>query len=1154
MIGFEEIMWSKRKDLSGIFQKLTGRPYVVDIPNRLPDFRIRSTEKDDFFCLQTMAEHLETACFPPPDFCYLMEMANLMYTVVGKNDEILGHATFMDFPEIYPKGVDESSWIQWLNSQVRDHSFKFINAIFLHYFVFVNPLLSVHYLKQILQYLFENEYHIQYCFVILLKTVKQDHLETVFKPITEVNKDKILYVAYRQNFQKLMHVRDGRIEDNDQLSPLLNQKNPLIAKTYGEFYFVELLKLVNENTFILVAEIEDSAVGLMILSAEVDVELLNKNFDLKSFHRLVKKTEMENERDEELRLETENIKNVDFEEELEYPKSHSPSVSTFEGFNSNLQKSNCFCIHFYYIKEEYKTRSIEFLFSAFEKYENIDHCIITVPHSLPEFPLLKHFVMLTPRPNSLFPHNLYLCHKASLYSHFQVRYAVPTDLPKITSLIKTLKGSKKIINDVIQYFDAGCDERRRKLHALVALNINQIIGIVVLRNKDELDTINLHYFLENFMQFEYHGDKDYGHVIHCLLVPMFRNFSRMFLKEILRITKKMTLHYTIYPTHTINTSLEYNALISPLEEFQPVKPKEFNYQSEEESQETPFALYHFSRKLSMKPKKNINHRIVIVGASEVALGVLEQLIFNTEMAFNNLVVISPYGISGNTTDDPYQTMLLPESVNYPQVMLDKLGFQTWTTVIYGMVTGIDCNDKYVTIESYGKYPYDVLVLCCGVQYVDPTFPADFFRMRDVAESWRREKMPNNVFLINDQFDASNFIYYVRNFLGEGKDKIVVYGRTLDAYRCVSTLLALGVSGLQVQLIRPVAESLENQKKYCIESERVDETIRRYLNEKHVVVCDDWTLKNWKCDERRHVTRLTFRDEQNTKHIVRCAMLVSYARSGVDPVTFKALSHSGLNFDGAAAVDATFRTGRPGILAGGTATRPDRRYSVPRWNRNHFDSRELGLGLGRAVVDAVKGEEIGKEDDDWPRFQRPVVARARLPGGRLYLSVRRPLHPRPSPSSDRPRVMETGSPERGEDYFRIELDSGYRVQAVVCLSEKEFKAADPRSLYGLHQSMLGNVWDRFREEYVSDFFCYFEEPWARPLFADWFGDFRREARKIVRSFLTSRPCELAEEAKRATEEEKRRLWRFLDEGCKSRVEELLFRFLSRHQREASSFSH
>ena len=65
--------------------------------------------------------------------------------------------------------------------------------------------------------------------------------------------------------------------------------------------------------------------------------------------------------------------------------------------------SNVFCVQLFCIHEEFEMRSLDFLPKVFELFPDRDYCIVTVPHLVPEFPLLQQFVRATPRHSSTLP-------------------------------------------------------------------------------------------------------------------------------------------------------------------------------------------------------------------------------------------------------------------------------------------------------------------------------------------------------------------------------------------------------------------------------------------------------------------------------------------------------------------------------------------------------------------------------------------------------------------------------------------------------------------------------------------------------------------------------------------------------------------------------
>ena len=57
---------------------------------------------------------------------------------------------------------------------------------------------------------------------------------------------------------------------------------------------------------------------------------------------------------------------------------------------------------------------------------------MTIPHLVPEFPLLQQFVRITPRPGANVPHELYAFHRHGLLaSEFRIRRACSSDFEQV---------------------------------------------------------------------------------------------------------------------------------------------------------------------------------------------------------------------------------------------------------------------------------------------------------------------------------------------------------------------------------------------------------------------------------------------------------------------------------------------------------------------------------------------------------------------------------------------------------------------------------------------------------------------------------------------------------------------------------------------------
>ncbi|XP_070341608.1 cilia- and flagella-associated protein 61 isoform X5 [Equus asinus] len=237
--------------------------------------------------------------------------------------------------------------------------------------------------------------------------------------------------------------------------------------------------------------------------------------------------------------------------------------------------SAAFCIQLFCIDEMHEARSLDFMNFVFSLFPDKNFCIISVPHLTPEFVLIQNFVKLIPFNNCTLEQDLYVFHRAGLLKSINIRFATFSDTPGVENLVSTLMLSKSILEDLKQYNKAHRDPDGTPLQAFVAEVAEQVVGIAVIRNEMDVEYIRSHYNIEDFIYFSHHQREEHGHLYHFALNPIFRHYTKFFLKEILRLGYKSCLYYPIYPQSREGKfqSSYAHSLTSALHCLVPVRPR-----------------------------------------------------------------------------------------------------------------------------------------------------------------------------------------------------------------------------------------------------------------------------------------------------------------------------------------------------------------------------------------------------------------------------------------------------------------------------------------------------------------------------------------------------------------------------------------------------
>ena len=80
-------------------------------------------------------------------------------------------------------------------------------------------------------------------------------------------------VINREDFVPTTFIRPGKEEDNDDVAAVYNS-NEQLKEIYGDFFFTEMVESVDDNHKILVADVNETAVGTIAISSKISLDQL----------------------------------------------------------------------------------------------------------------------------------------------------------------------------------------------------------------------------------------------------------------------------------------------------------------------------------------------------------------------------------------------------------------------------------------------------------------------------------------------------------------------------------------------------------------------------------------------------------------------------------------------------------------------------------------------------------------------------------------------------------------------------------------------------------------------------------------------------------------------------------------------------------------
>eukprot|EP00903_Cladosiphon_okamuranus_P010401 g9839.t1 len=373
---------------------------------------------------------------------------------------------------------------------------------------------------------------------------------------------------------------------------------------------------------------------------------------------------------------------------------------------------------------------------------------------------------------------------------------------------------------------------------------------------DEVARIRSEFEVEDYIAFDRHRPRNQAVITALALNPIFAGHCRFALKEVMRLYDKSVIYWRSTPGSDLPSSVPWHMIpVRPRQQMQPqpgdVAPTYTGGGGRKKVDSKPAALFFLSRRYVTEPKITANRRVVVVGASSTALACLEGLAFTPYLNLTSLTLVSPNGIpaatdvatttttttttteaAGNWTtgdrgdpggavdeaksafpeggkdfDDVNRreergntrggmgSSLSPIDEDAPDAdRMARMGLERHVRVVRSRMVHLDRENGAILLPDGSVVPYDVLVLCTGLQDdssrrlglwapgLDPSDPG----------------VPGFVSL-DSPFLRSDV---ERALASAGPDaEVVVYSSALKALCAAQGLIDLGVAPRRITVVR-----------------------------------------------------------------------------------------------------------------------------------------------------------------------------------------------------------------------------------------------------------------------------------------------------------------------------------------------------------------
>lgn len=730
--------------------------------------------------------------------------------------------------------------------------------------------------------------------------------------------------------------------------------------------------------------------------------------------------------------------------------------------------SNCFGVIMYCMDERYASRARDFIEPAMSLFPDCDYCVLTQPYLSPEPSLLDAYVQVMPQTCSTFRDVLYVMHR-SVTGKLETRKWKEGDSEAVGNMLEGLSNADSCMAALVACGDNSEKTRKKsKRQGYVFEFMGNVVGAAVVKDGADVALLANSFELEDHVALACHPHDGHGVLLEFVLAPVFGGFMREALHELMR----QGGHTVMYCEESTapGAALDYSMrkcmvqlkprapIVLPPEATMLAMPE---YQHGKQPPPAPdYALHVFSTRLISERKETRNTRIVIVGNSDTAKGLLEEILLLPDVIFPHITMVV-HGTAADGSGGVGSNLALSHCFAGDE--LARLALDGKVNTLHGRMEDIDRDQRMIVLDGDSLLGYDYLILTTGLQESAVT---SLGARSSLAGVW---SLSNDVNIAAMEAAAPT------------ASKVLIYGDTVQAYGAIDRVISAGAAPAAVALVVPPrADGVAS----CFGSQELELLVHQHLASQGITIYQGYTLTAVEGNSEGSLVSAMF-DADGKATNITCDGLACYAAPNTDLSVARALNENAVVYDGRLVINAIFQSNDPAIMAAGSVTKFSRRYGAKQPPVQYFNSREVGAALGRTVLDIAMFDGAHLDADTVPKFSKAKSKGCLLPGGLHYFCTAAPGHQ--ASAEGRDLVTDSPGTDGSPRYTCVHVDKFDVVTSISYLGTEQLEWANLQKLVGLPQGYCNRLVLHFDEGLIDDLPAWFRQPWAMALYHDRFAE-------------------------------------------------------------------